>query len=316
MRSRPHAVNRCKVGIYKAPPTSTVEVTASCSMPRRARTFFTGRPSSRYPQACRVRGPRSIALRREPPARSAVKEGGWKPIDGGPRVWPASHCWLFGPRHHIEHLCNRYGNRVTYNQYVRDLAAFGLPLVSPPPDRAPNLEPVDDIRPTNTAPVLRPMPGVLELTSMRWGLIPWFHKGDPKTWKPLTTNCRGETAAITPTFKGAYARRRCLIPASHYFEWTGPKGKKVKWRFTRPGAEWFCFAGVWDRADIGAGAIESFTILTATASAYVKRYHDRQPVVLEPSEFASWLDPANVASALFDPATRSPIVVELAEVSV
>ena len=129
-------------------------------------------------------------------------------------------------------MCNRYANTVSYRQYVEEFSETRLPLLVPAPSNAPNLEPRADIRPTDHAPVLLPIEGGLELREMRWGLIPWFHKKTVKEWKPLTTNARSETIDTTASFKSAFARRRCLIPVSSFYEWTGEKGRMA-----------FCCAG-------------------------------------------------------------------------
>ncbi len=76
----------------------------------------------------------------------------------------------------LRSMCNRYANRVSYRGYVDELSDTRLPLVVPGPEHAPNLEPRDNIRPTDRGHVLLPVEGGLELREMRWGLIPWFHR--------------------------------------------------------------------------------------------------------------------------------------------
>ena len=170
----------------------------------------------------------------------------------------------------------------------------GMPLAFKP-GTTPNLQPRDHIRPTDTAPILRPVsvddPAAgLDLAEIRWWLIPHFHKRGIKDWKPICTNARAETVATTPAFRESFKRRRCLVPASHYFEWTGAKGAKTMWKFTKAQADFFCFAGLWDRASTSDGIIESFAILTCAAGPDCAPYHTRQPVLLEPDEWAPWLD--------------------------
>ncbi|WP_397540365.1 SOS response-associated peptidase family protein [Roseomonas mucosa] len=87
-------------------------------------------------------------------------------------------------------MCNRYADRISYCSYFDTLKDTPLPLVRPGPDRAPNLEPRDNIRPTDRGQVLLPVEGGLELREMRWGLIPWFHRKPVKEWKVLTTTTR------------------------------------------------------------------------------------------------------------------------------
>jgi putative SOS response-associated peptidase YedK len=209
-------------------------------------------------------------------------------------------------------MCNRYANTISYRQYVEEFSQTRLPLLVPAPSHAPNLEPRLDIRPTDRAPVLLPIEGGLELREMRWGLIPWFHKKTVKEWKPLTTNARSETIDTTTSFKSAFARRRCLIPASAFYEWTGEKGKKIKWRFSVPGAEWFCFAGIWDRAHTADGDIESYALATLPPDALFEQYHDRRPLILDRADYAAWLDSPDTAKALYTEPKDRDLTVERA----
>ena len=80
---------------------------------------------------------------------------------------------------------------------------------------------------------------------------------------------------------------RCLVPASHFFEFTGTKSPKTKWKFTKIGEDWFCFAGLW-RPMATDG--EAFTLLTTDPSPDVAPMHDRQMVVLEHSDCSAWLE--------------------------
>ena len=209
-------------------------------------------------------------------------------------------------------MCNRYANRVSYRQYVEEFSETRIPLVSPLPSSAPNLEPRDNIFPTERAPVLRPVDGGLELAELRWGLIPWFHKGPVKQWKPLTTNARSETITTTPSFRSAFLRRRCLIPASSFYEWTGEKRGKTKWSLRIEGADWFCFAGVWDRAHTADGEIESYALVTAPPSPSFEKYHDRQPLILRREEYTAWLDSPAAAQDLFATPRPDCLVAEAA----
>ena len=211
-------------------------------------------------------------------------------------------------------MCNRYANRVSYRGYVDELSDTRLPLVVPSPEHAPNLEPRDNIRPTDRGHVLLPVEGGLELREMRWGLIPWFHQKPIKEWKVLTTNARSETIATIASYKSAFAHRRCLIPVSAFYEWTGEKTPKTKWQFTLPGAEWFCFAGIWDRAETADGTIESYALTTLPPDPAFEKYHDRAPLILERDDYAAWLDSPASATALFTAPKKLPLHVELATV--
>jgi len=191
-------------------------------------------------------------------------------------------------------MCNRYGYLAPVSRLVDEFSQARIPLRFAF-DATPNMPPRDAIRPTNTAPIVRALdprdPGAgVELVDARWWLVPFFHKGPVRDWKPMCTNARSETVATTPSFREAYRRRRCLVPASFWFEWTGAKGSKIMWRFAKTGADLFCFAGLWDRAETADGTIESFTVLTCAAGSDAAPYHNRQPVVLERGDWVRWLD--------------------------
>lgn len=204
-------------------------------------------------------------------------------------------------------MCGRFDtSHLTWADIHEQLAGFAK-VTSPPL----NLEPNDDVRPT-TAQVTARLEGdgwILE--KMRWGLVPFWRSGKPlknsakgaKDGFHLTTfNCRvgnfwrelDEDPEPKPsaTFRGAFERRRCIVPASAWYEWTGPEGAKVKHRFARVDGRAIWFAGLWDRCTTSdAGDVTSFTILTGRSAGWLGDYHSRAPVILEPDEWATWLDP-------------------------
>lgn len=199
-------------------------------------------------------------------------------------------------------MCNRYGYQAPVSRLADAFSEIRIPLIFPE-GRVPNIEPREHIRPTNNAWIVRPLDPTapelgVELAELRWWLVPFFHKGSVKDWKPMCTNARAESVATTATFREPFRRRRCLVPATHFFEWTGEKGAKTMWRFTRTGADLFCFAGLWDRAHTADGPIESFTILTCAPGPDAAPYHTRQPVILEPEQWGPWLDLAGDAAPL------------------
>jgi putative SOS response-associated peptidase YedK len=195
-------------------------------------------------------------------------------------------------------MCNRYGYNNPLKRLVDEFSTLG-------PIRWDGLEPnaaLDQIRPTDRAPIIRPVGVALDLDMLRWGLIPNTWHGTVKAWtaqlrgNPLT-NARAETVATASAFRDAYAARRCLVPATNYFEWTTdparPKGKKLMWRFTVPGQDVFAFPGIWDHAVTADGPIDSFTLLTSAPGPDQSPYHNRQPVILERASWADWLDVRN-----------------------
>jgi putative SOS response-associated peptidase YedK len=168
-------------------------------------------------------------------------------------------------------MCNDFGNNVPYSAYLETFSQICAPVVFP--TAAPNLEPRDDIWPTETAHVFRRRERGVEMVQLRWGFPPARPKGAP------VINFRSEGRR--------FPKRRCLIPVSHFFEFTGAKSPKSKWKFTKAGEDWFCFAGLWRPMPDGADA---FTILTTEPGPDVAPIHNRQVVVLDRSDWLPWLD--------------------------
>ena len=182
-------------------------------------------------------------------------------------------------------MCNEFGNKVPYQKYVEAMSLIGLPLPPGPPTS--NLQPRDSIRPSDTAPLLRLRDGGSELVSLKWGLPP----ARPKA--PLVINMRGEGRD--------FAKGRCLVPVSRFYEFTGTKYPKTRWAFTMAGQEWFCLAGLIRD--------EAFTLLTCEPGPDVAPIHDRQVVVLAPDRWADWLNPDVPAADLVKPAPAGTLEV-------
>ena len=191
-------------------------------------------------------------------------------------------------------MCNDYGNRIPYSDYVEEFSQLRIPLKIPEDRGIPNLEPRDDIRPTDPAPVIRRMEDGVALDELRWGFPPARPRAPP------VINFRSEGRR--------FVTGRCLVPASHFFEFTGTKYPKTKWRFTKAGEPWFCFAGLWRSTPEG----ERFTILTTEPGPDVAPIHDRQVVVLEKDDWAAWLDLTRPEGELLKPSPAATFVVEKA----
>ncbi|HUL55796.1 MAG TPA: SOS response-associated peptidase [Usitatibacter sp.] len=153
-----------------------------------------------------------------------------------------------------------------------------------------------NIAPTQEAPVVRiAQDGAREMAMLRWGLVPAWASDIGVGTKMI--NARGESAAAKPAFREAMARRRCLVPATGFFEWKGVPGRKQPFAITLPGRPLFAFAGLWESWRPRGGApVETFTIVTTDANEAVARIHDRMPVILPREAEDAWLD-ADVATA-------------------
>lgn len=188
-------------------------------------------------------------------------------------------------------MCNDHGNRIPYSAYVDAFSHLKIPIFAP--GGPPNLEPRDDIWPTDIAPIIHYGDNGAELVQLRWGFPAARPKGPP------VINMRSE--------KRRFATGRCLIPASHFYEFTGKRSPKDKWRFTKVGEDWFCIAGVCRPVK---GSSASFTMLTCEPGPDVAPIHNRQIVVLERDQWASWLDAGHPESDILRPSPAGTLRVE------
>ncbi|HZK98955.1 MAG TPA: SOS response-associated peptidase [Caulobacteraceae bacterium] len=185
-------------------------------------------------------------------------------------------------------MCNDYGVDLPFSLYVEAFSEIRLPLKFPV--AAPNLEPRDEIWPTERAPIIRAVEGGVALEQLRWGWKAARPKGPP------IINLRGEGRS--------FHAGRCLIPATHFYEFTGAGSPKRRWKFTRTGEDWFCLAGVIGRGEDAGAEVPAFTMLTCEPGPDVAPIHNRQVVVLERADWARWLDPVVPAAEMIRP---SPI---------
>ena len=188
-------------------------------------------------------------------------------------------------------MCNDYGNHVPYSAYVEAFSHLKIRIFAL--GGAPNLEPRDDIWPTDVAPIIRTAAEGVELIQMPWGFPASRPKGPP------VINMRSEGRR--------FAHGRCLVPVSHFYEFTGKRSPKDKWRFTKVDEDWFCIAGLWRPVE---GKSPSFTMLTCAPGPDVAPIHDRQVVVLDRSQWLPWLDPTTPEKELLRPTPRGVLRVE------
>ena len=167
-----------------------------------------------------------------------------------------------------------------------------------------NVAPTPAIWPRDRAPIVRlGRDGGRELVLASWGLIPFWAKDDKIASKAF--NARGETLQEKPSFREAFKRRRCLVPANAYFEWEGEKGRKTVVEFSVKDQPLFAMAGLWEvNAHVQRQPVESFTVITTEPNATAAAVHHRMPVVLAPQDWLAWLDrdtPSDVAQSLLRP---------------
>lgn len=199
-------------------------------------------------------------------------------------------------------MCGRFDtSHLTWAQIHDALLTYSTVATAPQ-----NIEPNDDVRPTNRTPAARIEGDQWVVEQRRWQFIPSYQGGKTldqatrgRDGKTLSTfNAKTETVATSGMFRHAFANRRCVVPASAWFEWTGEKGAKVKHRFARADGQPIWFAGIYERADLIEGPVDSFTILTGPGAGWLLDYHTRAPVILDVDDFARWLGPADGAAQL------------------
>ena len=190
-------------------------------------------------------------------------------------------------------MCGRF-TQAAPGEVVAEV--FGLP-------EAPELAPRYNIAPTQEVAAVRAgAAGGRELVALHWGLIPAW--ANDRAMAARMINARAETLAAKPAFRSALRARRCLVVADGFYEWRQVGAGKRPYFIGLASGGPFGFAGLWERwAGAGADAVESCTIVTTVANELVAPIHDRMPVILEPAEFALWLDPA-----LRDPEAVRPLL--------
>ncbi len=136
--------------------------------------------------------------------------------------------------------------------------------------------------------VVRLGDGSHKAVNLWWGLIPSWSK-DRKIGARMI-NARAETAAEKPAFRAAFRQRRCLIPATGFYEWHKTDRGKQAYHICREDLSVFAFAGLWEHWEKGAETVYSCTILTTAANALMQSIHERMPVVVNSGQYPLWLD--------------------------
>ncbi len=207
--------------------------------------------------------------------------------------------------------------RTTFLASWADILAFSRPL-SVLADTTSDPIHTYNFAPTQVSPVLvaeQEEDADARIVPMRWGLIPSWAK-DAKIGAQ-TINARVETVASKPSFRTAWKRRRCLVPASGYYEWPVLGGIKQPYFIHPLDSPLFFFAGLWEQWRAPEGnTVLSYSIITRAAQGEITRLHDRMPLALEPHVYGEWLfgdaahaqaiaDNALPVSVAFHPVSRA-----------
>jgi putative SOS response-associated peptidase YedK len=156
----------------------------------------------------------------------------------------------------------------------------------------PDLTPRYNIAPSQNIPTIRLISHASgrEIVMLRWGLIPFWAKDRKIGYKMI--NARAESVADKPAFRAAFRQRRCLIPATGFFEWSHKNKTKQPYFIRLKDSNILAFAGLWEHwVGKDGEVIDSCTIITTDANKTVGNIHDRMPVIIEPELYDRWLDP-------------------------
>lgn len=189
-------------------------------------------------------------------------------------------------------MCGRYTLTNTYQLPLRFDVAEPVQI------------PVDpNVAPSQELPVIVEADGTRQVLRMRWGLIPRWSK--PSGGEHYATiNARAETVATKPSYRGPFLRRRCLVPASGFFEWRKDGNRLTPYHIHLTHEPLFAFAGLYDTwKDADGIPHRTFAIITTRPNGLVAPIHDRMPAILQRADEAIWLDPD-----LHDPAVLTPLL--------
>jgi putative SOS response-associated peptidase YedK len=152
-----------------------------------------------------------------------------------------------------------------------------------------------NVAPTQGMPVVIAPAGQPQAITMRWGIVPFYARKDPKPQQLI--NARSETVTEKVTFRQSVQKRRCLVPADGFYEWLreSPARKTPYYIRLRSGAP-FWIAGIYEKAAPPFDA--GYALLTTRPNELMRPIHDRMPVILPTSNALDWLKPGPIAPAL------------------
>ncbi|MFC4021611.1 SOS response-associated peptidase [Micromonospora sp. GCM10011542] len=163
------------------------------------------------------------------------------------------------------------------------------------------LGPDHNVAPTDAVPLVRfTADGHRALSVGRWGFLPHWSRTPAGAARMI--NARSETVATSRAYAGAFARRRCLVPADGWYEWVRrPDGGRQAYYMTPTDGSVLALAGIWSVWESGDDRLLTFSVLTTAALGELAEVHDRMPVLLTPERWAPWLgahdDPAALLAA-------------------
>jgi len=178
-------------------------------------------------------------------------------------------------------MCGRFTRKENLQHLAEALGLTGIP----------NLKPQYNIAPSQFVACIRTNPDTQERewVQLKWGLVPSWTK-DPSIGHKLI-NARGETVADKPSFRHAFTQQRCLVLADGFYEWKREGKTKQPYYIRLKDGRPFAFAGLWERWAKQGPALETCALITTVPNTLMAPIHNRMPVILPESAYASWINP-------------------------
>jgi len=176
-------------------------------------------------------------------------------------------------------MCGRYNLIATGQQIMDHFRLLSLPVHNPDY----NIPPGQKI-----LAIVQLEDGSNRAVNLHWGLIPSWSKD--RTVSSHLINARAETLTEKPSFKKAYQHRRCLIPATGFFEWQSIDAGKQPYHIHKPDNALFAFGGLWEHWEQDQETVYSCTIITTVANDKIAPIHNRMPIIIAPDDYNRWLD--------------------------
>ena len=181
-------------------------------------------------------------------------------------------------------MCGRFTLTVDSLEFVEALQRLNVELLG-----AADHRPRFNIAPTQLHPIILADGEAYRLQPARWGLVPSWATDNKRAARQI--NARSETVHESRVYRSPFKRKRCLVPADGWYEWTGPRQQRQPHWIHRADRQPFTFAGLFDiwNPEPDRPAV-TFTILTTAATESLAAIHDRMPVVMPPDRQEAWLD--------------------------
>jgi putative SOS response-associated peptidase YedK len=175
-------------------------------------------------------------------------------------------------------MCGRYNLIATGQQIMDHFRLVSLPAHNPDYNIPPGQK---------VLAIVQLEDGSNKAVNLHWGLIPSWAKD--RTISNRLVNARAETLTEKPSFKNAYRHRRCLVPATGFFEWQSTQSGKQPYHIHKPDNALFAFGGVWEHWEHDQETVYSCAIITTIANDKIAPIHDRMPVIIAPDDYNHWL---------------------------